>query len=312
MANMKKIIKSKVEKIRKEVGQEKALVALSGGVDSSVVAVLGHLALGKRLTVLFIENGLMRAGEPKRVKKIFKELGIQVQILDAQKAFFKALKGKTDPEIKRQAITDTFYADVFSKYVRKNGIKCLLQGTILTDIDETVAGIKRQHNVLAQLGIDTKKRYGYKVVEPVVDLRKNGVRTLARALKLPKAITERIPFPGPALSARVIGEVTPDRVAKVRIATAVVEQELASTKAFQYFAVLMNDKATGMRDNAREFGEIIVVRCIESLDARKATATQLSWNKMNRLTQRLLKEVPGCVRVLYDLTPKPPATVEFI
>ena len=312
MATWKAIINKKVERIRKEVGREKALMALSGGVDSSVVAILGHLALGKRLTVLFIENGIMREGEPQLVKKTFRQLGIKVEILDAQKAFFKALKGKTDPEIKRQAITDTFYADVFSKFVRKNGIKCLLQGTILTDIDETVAGIKRQHNVLAQLGIDTEKEYGYKVVEPLIDLRKDGVRALARALKLPKSITERIPFPGPALAARVIGEVTPARVAKVRQATTIVEQELAGTKAFQYFAVLMTDKATGIRANAREFGDIIVVRCIDSVDARKAKPTALSWAKMNRLTKRLVTEIPGCVRVLYDLTPKPPATVEFI
>ncbi len=312
MTKWNKIIAKKVEQIRQEVGREKALVALSGGVDSSVVAVLGHMALGKQLTVLFIENGIMREGEAKRVQKMFRPLGIRVQVLEAQKAFFKALKGKTDPEIKRQAITDTFYADVFSKYVRKNKIKCLLQGTILTDIDETVAGIKRQHNVLAQLGIDTEKEYGYLVVEPIVDLRKDGVRELARALKLPKEITERIPFPGPALAARIIGEVTPARVAKVRRATTVVEEELGGTKAFQYFAVLMEDRATGMRGYAREFGEIIVVRCIDSVDARKAKATQLPWPTLNRITNRLLAEVPGCVRVLYDLTPKPPATVEFI
>jgi GMP synthase (glutamine-hydrolysing) len=312
MVGVKNTIQSRVDRIREEVGQEKALVALSGGVDSSVVAVLGHKALGKRLTVLFIENGLMREGEARRVKAIFRKLGIKVEILDAQRQFFRALKGKTDPEIKRQAITDTFYADVFSKYVRQHGIKCLLQGTILTDIDETVAGIKRQHNVLAQLGINPQKRYGYRVIEPVVDLRKDGVRALARALKLPAAITQRIPFPGPALSARVIGEVTPERTARVRIATAIVEKELASTRAFQYFAVLMNDMATGMRDNRREFGEILVVRCIQSKDARQATATQLPWRKLNRLSKRLLDEVPGCVRVLYDLTPKPPATVEFI
>jgi GMP synthase (glutamine-hydrolysing) len=187
-----------------------------------------------------------------------------------------------------------------------------LQGTILTDIEETVAGIKRQHNVLAQVGIDPVRKYGYNVVEPLIDLRKDGVRALARALKLPREISERIPFPGPALAARVIGEVTPERVAKVRRATVVVEEELKSTGAFQYFAVLMADQATGMKGYARHFGDIIVVRCIESVDARKAKATQLPWAKLNRLAKRLTTETPGCVRVLYDLTPKPPATVEFI
>jgi len=274
--------------------------------------LLGHKALGKKLTVLFVENGIMRAGEPQRVRAIFGKLGIRVKILDARTEFFAALAGKTDPEIKRQAITDTFYAQVFAKYARDHGIKHVLQGTILTDIDETVAGIKRQHNVLAQLGIDPIREYGYNVIEPLVDLRKDGVRTLGRALGLPRAIWDRIPFPGPALAARVIGEVTPERVAIVRKATVIVEEELKSTGAFQYFAVLMNDKATGMKGNARLFGDIIVVRCIESVDARKATATQLPWAKLNRLTKRLTAKVPGCVRVLYDLTPKPPSTVEFI
>jgi GMP synthase (glutamine-hydrolysing) len=306
------MIAAKVEAIRQEVGKEKALVAMSGGVDSSVVALLGHKALGKGLTVLFVENGLMREGEPKRVKAIFARLGIRVAILDARAEFFAALKGKTDPEIKRQAITDTFYAQVFAKYARRQGIRHVLQGTILTDIEETVAGIKRQHNVLAQVGIDPVRKYGYNVVEPLIDLRKDGVRALARALKLPREISERIPFPGPALAARVIGEVTPERVAKVRRATVVVEEELKSTGAFQYFAVLMADQATGMKGYARHFGDIIVVRCIESVDARKAKATQLPWAKLNRLAKRLTTETPGCVRVLYDLTPKPPATVEFI
>ncbi len=312
MAKMQQSIEKRVTAIRKEVGKHKALVALSGGVDSSVVAVLGHLALGRKMTALFVENGLMREGEAQTVRSIFKKLKIEVKVLDARKQFFSSLKGLTDPEEKRQAITDTFYADVFSKFVKQNKITCLLQGTILTDIDETVAGIKRQHNVLAQLGIDPEREYGYKVIEPLLDLRKDGVRALAKALGLPRTLYDRIPFPGPALAARVIGEVTPDRIARVRSATKVVEEELAATKAFQYLAVLMSDKATGMRGHRREFGEIIVVRCIHSKDARTATPVQLPWSKLNRITKRLTSEVPGCVRVLYDITPKPPATVEFI
>ena len=312
MANWGKVIEKKIAAIKEHIGNDKALVALSGGVDSAVAAVLGHMALGNKLTVLFVENGLMRQGEAKYVKDIFKKMGIHVQVLNAKKEFFGALAGKTDPEIKRQAITDTFYADVFAKFVQKKKIKALLQGTILTDVDETLAGIKRQHNVLEQLGIDPVKEYGYSVIEPLIDLRKDGVRNLARALKMPKEISNRIPFPGPALATRVIGEVTPERVATVRKATTIVEEELASTGAFQYFAVLMEDKATGMRNNQRDFGNILVVRCIESKDARKAKPTQLPWAKLNRLAKRLTEEVPGCVRVLYDITSKPPATVEFI
>ena len=301
MPDWKKVIEKRVERIRQEVGKEKALVALSGGVDSSVVAVLGHMALGRKQTSIFVENGLMRKGEAKFVKAAFKEMGIPVRVLNAKEAFFSALKGKTDPEIKRQAITDTFYADIFATFVRDKKIKCLLQGTILTDVDETIAGIKRQHNVLAQLGIDPEKEYGYQVIEPLIDLRKNGVRALARALKLPKPIWDRIPFPGPALATRVIGETTPERVETVRKATEIVEQELGKSGAFQYFAVLMNDRATGMKGYERDFGEIIVIRCIESKDARKAKPTQLSWTKLNRITKRILNEVPGCVRVSHLL-----------
>ena len=312
MANWKRIITSKIEDLRAEVGHERALVALSGGVDSAVTAVLGHMALGKRLTALFVENGIMREGEAELVRAAFRPLGIQVKVLDARREFFSALKGLTDPEEKRQAITDAFYAKVFAKYVRQNKIRCLLQGTILTDIDETKAGIKRQHNVLSQLGINPEKEYGYKVLEPLIDLRKDGVRALARALGMPRQLTERIPFPGPALAARVIGEVTPARVAKVRKATAIIEKELASSGAFQYLGVLMEDKATGIRNGRRDFGDIITVRCIESKDARRATPSELPWSKLHRLSKRITAEVPGCVRVLYDITPKPPATVEFI
>jgi len=239
-------------------------------------------------------------------------MGIPVELVDAQKEFLSALKNLTDPEEKRQAITDTFYAKVFGRLVRKSGAKFLLHGTILTDIEETVAGIKRQHNILSQLGIDTKQAYGYTIVEPLKTLRKDDVREVCKYLKLPAAITKRIPFPGPALATRIVGEVTRARLATVRQATAIVEEELAKTGAFQYLAVLLNDRATGIRQNKREFGQIIVVRCVESTDARKAAVTELPWRKLHRLSQRIVAEVPDVNRCLYDLTPKPPATIEYI
>lgn len=310
--NYKKFVEQQIEEIRRVVGKGRAINALSGGVDSSVCTVLGHRALGDRLKTIFVDNALMREGEPQRVVALFRKMGIPVELVDARAEFLKALRGITDPEEKRQAITDTFYKKVFGKLVRKSGAKFLIHGTILTDIEETVAGIKRQHNILEQLGIDVRKEYGYEVIEPLKTLRKDGVRAVARVLGLPKEITERIPFPGPALAARIVGEVTEERLATVRAATAIVESELKSTGAFQYFAVLLQDRATGIRNNRREFGQIIVVRCIESKDARVAKVTRLPWPKLERICRRIVNEIPNVSRCLYDLTPKPPATVEYV
>ncbi len=307
----KAFIDEQIAEIKESVGNQIAMNALSGGVDSSVVSVLGHRAIGNRLKTVFIENGLMRQGEPQRVLKIFSDMGIPIQIIDAKREFLGALKGLTDPEEKRNAITKTFYATVFGRLVRETGAKYLLHGTILTDIEETVAGIKRQHNILAQIGIDPEKEYGYQVLEPLKTLRKDGVREVAKLLGLPPEITQRIPFPGPALATRIVGEVTEERLATVRAATAIVEEELSDTGAFQYMAILLSDRATGMVGGKREFGQIIVVRCIHSVDARTATPVELPWDKLKRICERItaIKDVNRC---LYDLTPKPPATIEYI
>jgi GMP synthase (glutamine-hydrolysing) len=307
----KRFIEEQVEQIRREVGDGIAINALSGGVDSSTVTVLAHRALGKRLKTVFVDNALMREGEPERVLGVFSKLKIPVERIDASRQFLRALKGLTDPEEKRQAITDTFYRNVLAKAVKREGATTLLHGTILTDIEETVAGIKRQHNILAQVGIDPQKAYGYEVLEPLQTLRKDGVRRVARMLGLPATITERIPFPGPALATRIVGEVTRKRLETVRAATTIVEKELASTGAFQYFAVLLEDRATGIRRGRREFGQIVVVRCIDSTDARTARVRALPWSKLNRIA-RQITQIRGVNRCLYDLTPKPPATVEYI
>ena len=307
----KKFIDEQIAVIKSEVRDEIAINALSGGVDSSVLTVLAHRALGDRLKTVFVDNALMREGEPQTVVKTFTGLNIPVTLVDSRKEFLRALKGLTDPEEKRCAITETFYKDVFGRLVRESGAKYLLHGTILTDIEETVAGIKRQHNILAQIGINPEKEYGYKVIEPLKTLRKDGVREVGRILGLPKEIFNRIPFPGPALAARVVGEVTEDRLNVVRRATTIVENELKDTGAFQYLAVLLTDKATGIRDGKREYGDIIVVRCIESKDAREARATRLPWEKLEKICDAIV-DIPGVNRCLYDLTPKPPATVEYV
>ena len=305
-------IATKVAEIREAVGSGTAINALSGGVDSSAVTMLGHRALGARLRTVFVENGLMRQGEPEQVVKFFHDLGVPVEVVDARDEFFSALKGFTDPEEKREAITQTFYRHVFGRLVKTSGAKCLLQGTILTDVDETVAGIKRQHNVFEQLGIDPQEAFGYRIVEPLIQLRKDGVRKVGKALGLPSALFDRIPFPGPALAARVIGEVTPQRIAIVRGATAVVERLLKDTRAFQYMAILHEDRVTGMRDGKRDFGCQIEVRCWDSVDARTATPTRLSFEVLQDLASQIHRDVPGVVSVTYNISSKPPSTIEAV
>jgi GMP synthase (glutamine-hydrolysing) len=307
-----RFIGEKVDEIRQAVGDGEAINALSGGVDSSTVTMLGHRALGDRLRTVFVQNGLMRAGEADDVVAMFRDLDVKVEVVDARDEFFAALRDLTDPEAKREAITQTFYRDVFGRLVREGGAKVLLQGTILTDVDETVAGIKRQHNVFEQLGIDPVAAFGYRILEPLIQLRKDGVRKLGQALGLSDSLFRRIPFPGPALAARVIGEVTPERIETVRLATQVIERLLAGHGAFQYLAILHEDRVTGIRDGRREFGQQIEVRCWDSVDARTATPTRLPFEVLERLGQEIVEAVPGVVSVTYNIATKPPSTIEAI
>ena len=305
-------INEKVAEIKAAVGTGTAINALSGGVDSSTVTMLGHRALENQLRTVFVENGLMREGEAERVTALFRRLGVKVEVVDAREEFFRALKGITDPEEKREAVTQTFYKEVFGRLVREGGSKHLLQGTILTDIDETVAGIKRQHNVFEQLGVDPQETFGYRILEPLVQLRKDGVRLVGKALGLPEELFARIPFPGPALAARVIGEANPERIETVRKATSVVERLLAGVHAFQYLAILHEDRVTGMRDGKRDFGRQIEVRCWDSLDARTATPTRLPFDLLETLAREIIREVPGVVSVTYNIATKPPSTIEVV
>jgi GMP synthase (glutamine-hydrolysing) len=310
--NARRFIDEKVAEIKAAVGNGSAINALSGGVDSSVVTMLGHHALGNRLRTVFIENGLMREGEAARVVGLFDRLGVKVEVVDARDEFFLALSGITDPEEKREAITQTFYKKVFGRLVRESESKHLLQGTILTDIDETVAGIKRQHNVFEQLGIDPQQAFGYRILEPLVQLRKDGVRLVGKASGLPEEIFDRIPFPGPALAARVIGEVTRERIETVRKATAVVERILAGSRSFQFMAILHEDRVTGMRDGKRDFGQQIEVRCWDSVDARTASPTRLPFDLLETIAGEMIRDVPGIVSVTYNIAPKPPSTIEAV
>ncbi|MEI7826408.1 MAG: ExsB family transcriptional regulator [Euryarchaeota archaeon] len=305
-------IDEKIREIKEIVGDGIAINALSGGVDSSTVTMLGHRALGNRLKTLFIDNGIMREGEAGLVVGLFGNLGVKVEVIDARKEFFSAFKGITDPEKKREAVTQTFYRDVFGRMVKESGAKHLLQGTILTDVDETIAGIKRQHNVFEQLGIDPEEAFGYRIIEPLIQLRKDSVRIVGKALGLPAEVFERIPFPGPALAARVIGEATPERIETVRKATAVVEGLLKDTGAFQYMAILHEDRVTGIRDGKRDFGQQIEVRCWDSIDARTATPTRLPFEILENVAGELIRKVPGIVSVTYSIASKPPSTIEVV
>lgn len=308
---MKEFIEEKIQEIKATVGSEKAISALSGGVDSSACTVLAHRAIGDNLKTIFIDDGLMREKEPEDVSKMFSDLGIKVDIVDAQEEFFQVLKGKVDPEEKRKAFRNIFYT-VFGREVLKSEAKFLVQGTIAADIIETQGGVKTQHNILEQIGIDPEKGYGFKVVEPIKELFKHQVREVAKSLDLPEMIHQRMPFPGPGFATRVIGEVTPERVSIVRKATRIVEEEIASLKPFQAFAVLMSDKGTGIESGQRKFGDVIIIRSVESKDAMTAEPTQIPWETLMNISKRITGELPEVVRVAYEITPKPPATIEYI
>ena len=305
-------IAEKVAEISATVGDGLAINALSGGVDSAAVTMLGHRALGDRLKTCFVDNALMRQGEPEQIVELFASLGVEVELVDAREQFLEALAGITDPEEKREAVTQTFYKDIFGAMVRESGARHLLQGTILTDVDETVAGIKRQHNVFEQLGIDPQEAFGYQIIEPLIQLRKDGVRKVAEGLGLPRSTYQRMPFPGPALATRIVGEATRERLDLVRQATAITEAELAGIEAFQYMTILHEDRVTGMRDGRREFGLQMEVRCWDSVDARTATPTRLPWETLEKLADRLTTEVVGVVSVTYNIGKKPPSTMEVV
>ena len=309
MFEAKKFVENSLEDIQKIVGERKVISACSGGVDSTVTTALVHKAVGDKLVAIFIDDGLRREGEPEFVVKTLKNLKIRTKYIDAKAEFFAVFKGKTDAEEKRKAFRDKFYKTL-GKAAKEEHIGFIAQGTIKADVIETVGGIKSQHNVLEQIGIDPQS-YGYKILEPLKELFKPDVRKVARELGLPEEISERMPFPGPALSLRVLGEVTPERVAVVRKATEIVEEETKKLGTFQNFAVLHNDKATGIKKGKRVYGNIITVRIVDSTDAVTAKARHVPYEVLMRIAERITGEIPSVVRCLYDITDKPPSTIEF-
>lgn len=303
MVKVDKFIHESVEKIKKDV-KGRAIIALSGGVDSSVCAVLAHRAIGELLTPIYIDTGLMRKGETERIRKIFSDMNLQ--IIGGKESFLKALKGLTDPEKKRKAIGEAFIR-VFEKEARKLGARYLIQGTIYPDRIESEGGIKSHHNVGGLPSVIDFEG----IVEPLADLYKDEVREVARALGLPREVSDRMPFPGPGLSVRIIGEVTEEKLEVVRAANAIVEEELVKQFVpWQTFAALL-EKGTGVKGDIRVHGWIIAVRAVSSRDGMTAEAMELPWEVLRKIQSRITGEIPSVSRVLYDITPKPPATIEF-
>lgn len=387
-------VERQVKEIRRIIGNNKALVAVSGGVDSSTCAVLTHMAIGDNLVCVFLDDGFMRLDEPEKVAEILSRppLKLPVRIERVQERFLKALSGIKDAEEKRKAFRATFY-EVLSEIARREGCEYLVQGTILADVIETRGGVKTQHNVLEQIGINPRELYGFKVVEPLVNLLKWQVREVARYLKIPPEISERQPFPGPGLSVRVVGEVRLDKLSALKKATAIVEDYLAEYKPSQYFAAIIDnkfkpnpnirrikniiaeflgikpetitvkifsDRATGVRDNKRIYGNIlavsllcngvhmvpldalikmqktiieanpsvtrvlylihesaakkpysIIIRAVKTEDFLTADVMEFPWNCLIKCAEKILKDCPDISEVYYDVTPKPPATIEL-
>ncbi|MDY6965648.1 MAG: glutamine-hydrolyzing GMP synthase [Halobacteriota archaeon] len=302
MVKVEKFIERSIEGIREKV-KGKALIALSGGVDSSVCAILAHKAIGSELIPIFVDTGLMRKGETDRIKETFSDMNLQV--VDAKDRFVSALSGVYDPEDKRKVVGELFIR-VFEEEAKKEGLKYLIQGTIYPDRIESEGGIKSHHNVG---GLPSVIEFE-EIIEPIADLYKDETREVARALGLPPEISERMPFPGPGLAVRIIGEVTEEKLKIVREANAIVEEELMKYQPWQTFAALL-EKGTGVKGDQRIHGWIISVRAVQSRDGMTAEAMELPWDALKKLSSRITSEIPNVSRVVYDLTPKPPATIEF-
>ncbi|EMR73036.1 GMP synthase [Thaumarchaeota archaeon SCGC AB-539-E09] len=387
-------VEGQVKAIREALGEEKALIAVSGGVDSTVSAVLTHKALGDNLTCIFLDDHFMRLGEPDMVKAALSAppLNLPVRVLKEKNRFMEALEGLSDAEEKRKAFRDTFY-QTLSDVAWAENCKYLVQGTIKADIEETAGGIKTQHNILEQIGIDPVEKFGYKIVEPIASLYKYQVREVARFLGMPSELSERQPFPGPGLSVRVVGEITEEKIDQLKAATQIVEDAFKKNNPAQYFVAIMSggvtdapkilrreaasaldleqaqiqamyltEKATGIIEGKRSYGFVAAVevldkedrpidvgynaverirkeiqsnfpevsrvlqliatrsddegyyismRAVETKDFLTADISKIPWTTLESTAKKILSACPKVIKVYYDVTPKPPATVEY-
>ncbi len=393
----KGFVSAEVEEIKKLIGKEKALVAVSGGVDSMTCAVLTHKAIGEKLICVMLDDAFMRQGEPEHVAETLAKppFNVPIKIVDVRERFLTAMKNLVDAEEKRKKFRETFY-QVLGETAKKEGCKILVQGTIKADIIETVGGVKTQHNVLEQVGINPMERFGFNVVEPLVTLLKWQVRMVARHLGLPSEFAERQPFPGPGLSVRVVGEIRSDKLDTVRRVTFMAERELSKHKPSQYFTVILDcqeasdqtgvvhiqeavarllnvpsrnvhvrifkDRATGMKGGERRYGKVvgitvetlnakahqpsvqslislqatiitenpevtrifyavkdttekkpyvIAIRAIQTQDFLTAQVSEIPWPTLNTIAEEAIEQCHNISTVYYDVTPKPPSTVEM-
>jgi len=297
-------IEEKTSEIEAAIGEENAIIALSGGVDSSTAAALAYEAVGDQLTPVYVDTGLMRKGETEQVRETFSYMD-SLRIVDARERFLDTLAGVTDPEEKRHAIGEGFIRE-FERVARDVDASRLVQGTIYPDRIESEGTIKSHHNVG---GLPERIDFE-EIVEPMRDLYKDEVRQVARALDLEEVVSERMPFPGPGLAVRIIGEITEEKLAVAREATAVVEDELESYDSWQAFAAVLG-KATGVKGDNRVHGWVVSVRSVESRDGMTARAQEIDWETLQRIQSRITGQFDDVSRVVYDVTHKPPATIEY-
>ena len=304
-------IDEQIAEVRAQVGDKKVLLALSGGVDSSVVAALLIKAIGKQLVCVHVNHGLLRKGEPEQVIAVFRDqMDANLIYVDASDRFLDKLAGVAEPERKRKIIGAEFI-EVFKEEAQKlDGIEFLAQGTIYPDILESEKGVKAHHNVGG-----LPEQLGFRLVEPLKFLYKDEVRVVGDTLGLPKNMVYRQPFPGPGLGVRCLGEITRDRLEALREADAILREEFAKNdlagKVWQYFVAVPDMKSTGVKDGKRYEGWPAIIRAVNTKDAMTATIEEIPYSLLHLLADRITKEVPGINRVLYDLTPKPIGTIEW-
>jgi GMP synthase (glutamine-hydrolysing) len=307
MLNPADFIKESILEIKNTVKDKKAIIALSGGVDSSVASVIAAEAIGDNLTAVFVDHGLLREGEAEYVENTFQDR-LNFRLVDASAEFLQKLEGVEDPEEKRKIIGEVFIR-VFERVAEEMGAEFLVQGTIAPDWIESEGNIKSHHNVALPHGLVLE------VVEPIRELYKDEVRILGSELGLPDHITQRQPYPGPGLAVRIAGAITPEKIAICRKANAIVEEEVhkegLEKTLWQYFAVLTNTKVTGVKGDIRDYGYLVVLRMVESLDAMTADVPELPWMMVKSISQRITAEIPEVTHVALSVSDKPPSTIEL-